>query len=337
MFFGPFLRLCSQDGIYSQLSSSPVYVNPALTGIFDGQYRLGGAYRNQWFKVAPGSSFSDINLFFDTKFNISGDNYFGLGIDISNSNSGLAKISTATGGLSLSYMQRLSYDKFTSTSRFLVFGAQALYGIIYSDISGYSFGNQFDKQNLVFDPNIDSGENILSSASLMDLGAGILYFSSNNSGSFYIGLSMFHINKPIYSLISGSSDKLNSRFTFLIGGEKKINKDLSLLPALTINYQNHFKRIMAGSNIRILYSNSSENYLRFGAWTTILNYGSGIEFADFILNTTLNFTSLEIGFSYDINIGKNSIVAGGNGAFELNFKYIFGNTPKKYKIICPRL
>ena len=38
----------AQDPNFSQFFASPLTLNPALTGKFDGSFRLAGNYRNQW-------------------------------------------------------------------------------------------------------------------------------------------------------------------------------------------------------------------------------------------------------------------------------------------------
>src|SRR6476661_5153751 len=42
------LTATAQDPNFSQFFASPLTLNPALTGKFDGQYRVAGNYRNQW-------------------------------------------------------------------------------------------------------------------------------------------------------------------------------------------------------------------------------------------------------------------------------------------------
>jgi len=43
--------LVAQDIHYSQFNRSPIYINPALAGIFKGDVRFVGNYRSQWNKV----------------------------------------------------------------------------------------------------------------------------------------------------------------------------------------------------------------------------------------------------------------------------------------------
>ena len=53
-FFSALFLLCmiggahAQDPHFSQFFASPLTLNPALTGRFDGNFRVAGNYRNQW-------------------------------------------------------------------------------------------------------------------------------------------------------------------------------------------------------------------------------------------------------------------------------------------------
>ncbi|MEZ4906294.1 MAG: PorP/SprF family type IX secretion system membrane protein [Saprospiraceae bacterium] len=328
--------LISQDQLYSQINSNPSNINTALTGVFDGKYRLGIAYRNQWFRISQNSSFNIKDFYADTKFNIVGDNYLGLGISISEKNSGTADVSLGMAHLNLSYQQKLNYNKYSSRSQFLIFGTQTGIGKLYSDFNNYFFGIQFDKNSESLNTSTPNGEELVNSDPFLDINAGLLYFNSTKYNSFYIGASIYHINSSIYSLIEGSNDKLQRRYSALVGGEINFNKNLSLLPSLIINIQNKFATYRIGSSIRAYYSDSEYNYVRFGLWTKIINTQETLDFSDLTLSAIFNFNRIEIGCSYDLNIGYSSELSRGNGAFEFNCNYILGDTPKHYKIFCPR-
>src|SRR5687767_296502 len=44
------------DPHFSQYYVYPAWLNPALTGAFDGKYRVSGIYRNQWGNISPFST-----------------------------------------------------------------------------------------------------------------------------------------------------------------------------------------------------------------------------------------------------------------------------------------
>src|SRR5476651_38825 len=60
------IPLYAQDHLYSQFYDSPIYLNPALNGQFDGDFRVNLIYRSQW-TALPGplnyyTFSSDLNL-----------------------------------------------------------------------------------------------------------------------------------------------------------------------------------------------------------------------------------------------------------------------------------
>lgn len=42
----------AQDHIYSQFYNAPQYLNPALVGQFNGDFRINCIYRSQWTKIS---------------------------------------------------------------------------------------------------------------------------------------------------------------------------------------------------------------------------------------------------------------------------------------------
>ena len=63
-----FLSTCSyaQDIHFSQYTGSILNVNPAFTGLFDGDYRVNGIYRSQWSSVPV--PYSTISIAVDGRF-----------------------------------------------------------------------------------------------------------------------------------------------------------------------------------------------------------------------------------------------------------------------------
>src|SRR5215831_19358113 len=75
LLFGLAKGVRAQDPHYTQYYVYPSWLNPSLTGVFDGDYRVSGIYRNQWGSVAtpfqtPGLAL-DLNTNKNTSFGIS--------------------------------------------------------------------------------------------------------------------------------------------------------------------------------------------------------------------------------------------------------------------------
>ena len=55
----------AQDPQFSQYFSSPLSLNPAFTGYYDGTHRIASNFRNQW--VGAGDPFTTASVSFDTR------------------------------------------------------------------------------------------------------------------------------------------------------------------------------------------------------------------------------------------------------------------------------
>ena len=123
------------DPHFSQYYAYPLWLNPALAGVIDGDYRLTGNYRNQWANF--GSPYSTAGISFDapTQKNI------GLGITALNMSAGDAGFNYFNAMATISYSGvKMGAN---GTTR-LVAGIQA--GIINRrvDQSKFQLGSQYN-------------------------------------------------------------------------------------------------------------------------------------------------------------------------------------------------
>ncbi|HNF71853.1 MAG TPA: PorP/SprF family type IX secretion system membrane protein, partial [Chitinophagaceae bacterium] len=106
----------AQDMHFSQFNGAPMILNPALTGYFNGQYRITGIYRNQWSSVTtPYVTFGasvDAQLFKDVAI----ADYLGGGLAIYNDRSGDGNLANLTALASLAYHKFLGLDEKVSIS-----------------------------------------------------------------------------------------------------------------------------------------------------------------------------------------------------------------------------
>src|ERR1700744_1133158 len=126
------LTCFAQDHLYSQFFNSPLYLNPALTGQFEGDLRMNLIYRNQWTSV-PGD-FSYVSASIDYNVPRFGG---GVGLLVTRSSEGTAYLdNTNISGL---YSYSIGSQDFV-----LSFGLQA--GITNRTINYNKlvFGDQID-------------------------------------------------------------------------------------------------------------------------------------------------------------------------------------------------
>ncbi len=101
-------NLEAQDPNFSQFFASPLTLNPALTGKFDGVYRVAGNYRNQWPTINNAFITSTASIDFGILQNHIPDyDKFGIGVLALTDRAGDGVLVTNYAGLSLAYHKGL--------------------------------------------------------------------------------------------------------------------------------------------------------------------------------------------------------------------------------------
>jgi type IX secretion system PorP/SprF family membrane protein len=246
----------SQDHLYSQFFNSPLYLNPALTGQFQGDLRMNFIYRNQWTAVPGTLSYTTASI--DLNIPQFGG---GVGLLVTHSSEGTAYLNkTNIAGL---YSYSVGSDDFV-----LSFGIQA--GVTNRSI---------DYGKLVFDDQIDPtlgiisgplGENLpFNNKFYFDAGAG----TNLVIGDFNIGAAFQHINQPNESL-TGIPAKLPMRINTNISyrwdldrNENMDDEDKSyVIPSVVYYKQDNFVSYSIGMQYKHKSVNVGLSY-RSGAQT----------------------------------------------------------------------
>jgi len=167
-----FLSFCAkaQDPHFSQFNAAPLILNPALTGFFDGDYRVSANYRSQWGTVivnpyrTAAASFEMSIL--KAKFK---DDNLAFGAVFYNDEAGSANFGRNSAMVSAAYKKSLGYFvKHTLSAGFSMGFMQDKV-----DVSKLTFDNQYN--GVTYDPSIPSGVLVKGSSYAYDLDAGVLY------------------------------------------------------------------------------------------------------------------------------------------------------------------
>jgi type IX secretion system PorP/SprF family membrane protein len=307
------------DPHFSQYYVYPSWLNPALTGVFDGSYRVAGIYRNQWSGVTP---FKTPGVSFDMNTN----NSISFGGSIMNLKAGDAGYSYLTAYASASYSGiRFGINK---TQR-VVFGMQA--GVVNRKFDPSKFTTSENWTNTGFQPGLTSENLTRTSSAMFDMGAGALYIDGtpNKKTNFYGGLAVSHLTQPEDDFIKDADAKLPMRLTLHGGLRVVVNDNWSITPNFLFLSQGTAKETMLGAYAQVKASEEAD--FLFGA-----NYRFGDAFAPYIGYYYKNFV---LGASYDVNMSDLGKTAKGANSFEISLSFI---SKKKYKaeeehFICPRL
>ncbi|MBK6930804.1 MAG: PorP/SprF family type IX secretion system membrane protein [Saprospirales bacterium] len=193
--------LWAQDIHFTQYYMSPMTLNPAMTGRFEGTARIGGIYRDQWSSVLN-DPYRTPSAWVDAPI-IRGfrkRDWIGVGFMLYQDKAGSAALSHGAAKLGATY--HLALDKNGSA----VLSVGGHYGGEQRkiDINRLQFGDGFNPSgDYIQTQSMDNGR-VLGNAKYKDIDLGVVFSSRlNKKMDFNIGFSMFHITRPNYSLLSG--------------------------------------------------------------------------------------------------------------------------------------
>ena len=191
----------AQDPHFSQFFASPLTLNPALTGKFDGTLRVAGNYRNQWPAFNNVYTTSTLSVDFPIlKKRLPDYDTWGVGILALTDKAGGGVLTNNYLGVSTSYHKALDEDGFQQ----LGIGFQGTYEQKRLNTDNLKFEDQltpFGFTGVTQDVFNDQNVNI----NYLDINAGLLFTSSTNEdNNFYVGASMYHINRPKESFKGGT-------------------------------------------------------------------------------------------------------------------------------------
>ena len=316
----------SQDIHFSQFNASTIQLNPSLTGFYQGKYRFSAIYRNQWATVPVNYNTGKFS-FEDKLIQSKKLGSFSMGFSFYYDKAGDSRYTTILPNLHLAYSK--SFGKKITNQ----FSLGINIGIIYKQISYQALKFDIQYNGEFYDANLPSFENNgTTKNTVTDIGTGITYqLSNSNKWLVQFGFSAAHLNQPKYSFLGNNDIKLNIKYTFhsklgcMLG--KKTNAQIDLL----YQKQDSKQEIVTGLIFKHQLANTLKN-------NTTFYYGPYYRVNDaaiFVIG--MEYNTLNIGFSYDIN--TSSFLKGTNtyGATELSVQYIFSPI-KKIKIdksICP--
>lgn len=321
----------AQDPNFSQFFASPLTLNPALTGKFDGVFRVAGNYRNQWPSINNAFTTATVSLDMGIlKDRIPEYDQFGVGIMAFTDRAGNGALVNNYIGLSVAYHKALDPDGFHQIGA----GFQGSYTNKRLDVTSLKFGDQLRANGFTglsqenfngFDPSL----------SYFDLNAGILYSgTTDGSNNFYAGVSMYHLNRHKEVFSDTGFYNLASRTTFQAGGKIPAGGYNFLHFSANYSLQAKAQNIMAGAAYALNVNNDEQNptNLYIGVWTRFNNVSDAV-----IPYVGLEFGDIHIGTTYDINISSLKTATNMRGGIELSLiytrKYV---DPNMRKLNCPK-
>jgi len=322
--------LVAQDAHFSQFFASPLTLNPALTGKFDGVLRFSGNYRNQWPSINNAFITTTGSVDFHVGQNLipHNDNW-GLGLVLLNDNSAAGAVNYTYYSLSTAYHKGLDEEGFHQLSG----GIQITYANTFINTSNLKFEDQLTPSGFTGSSSSDplvAGLGSLSS-NYIDMNAGILYSgSTTDRNNFYAGASLYHINKPTQRLTTADSYVINPRSTFHAGTYFGISDNVTMHFSAIQTFQGGASETVLGGAFQLI-ANPEEPRQQ-----TSLYVGSWLRLNDAIIPYLgLEFNDARIGVTYDYTTSALKTASENQGGLELSLMYIYRPSTDK-PINCPK-
>lgn len=316
----------AQDQHFSQFFNSPQNINPALSGLFDGDLRIVANHKNQW-RTLP-VPYRTYAISADGKLPLGLTNdYVCTGIIFTNDKAGDGSYTTNQAGISLAYLKKLNKD----SSSFLSLGIQPSLVSKNLNLSKLSFDNQFSDGT--YNSAIANGENFnRTKLQFLDFCAGLSFYQKiNQHSNATLGFSYAHFLAQNTSFFSDKSAVINPKFVAHASFVFNLSESFDLIPVILFEEQNKAKEIVAGSQARFIFENRSDK-------TRAFSLGAFMRLKDaFIVNAQLDYNHYRFGLSYDITTSALKNANNRLGGIELSIVYIMKRFIKvnQAKVICP--
>ncbi|MBW4891696.1 PorP/SprF family type IX secretion system membrane protein [Mucilaginibacter sp. HMF5004] len=307
------------DPHFSQYYAYPLWLNPALTGVVDGDMRFTANVKDQWTGISNGYKTAAVSGDFRTSDKVA------LGFNMINQSAGSAGYNYFAGYASFAYQIAFSQTGYQKIN----FGLQA--GIINRSIDASKL--QFDDQytpGLGYDPTIQTADNLsATNGTLFDANAGVFYYDGDPASkvNLFAGVSASHLTPTKSQTASdGLAGAIPFRYTIHGGARIRAANFADITPHAIYIGQQKNNIIAGGMNVEFKLH---ENY------SFILGGMYRVNDA-MVANTGFHLKNMIIGMSYDFNNSLLQSAINRQGGYEISLSYVFTHRLASREQVCPR-
>lgn len=317
----------AQDPNFSQFFASPLTLNPALTGKFDGIVRVAGNYRNQWPTINSAFTTATASVDFHVLKNRLQDiDRWGVGILGFTDKNGNGALQNNFIALSTAFHKGLDENGYHQIG----VGFQGTYANKRLDVTKVVFEDQLTALGFTgVTSEVFNQQNL--NVNYFDLNAGVMYNGTTNGyNNFYLGASLYHLNRP-KETFQGGQYYLSSRLTLQAGGRLPVGQFNAFHFSANHSTQANARNTVIGGayalNLNGMEDNPTNVYL--GTW---FRFGDAI-----IPYVGLEFNDFHLGFTYDVNTSGLKPASNVRGGAEISLIYIKQPVDRNLKKLnCPK-
>jgi type IX secretion system PorP/SprF family membrane protein len=235
----------AQDIHFSQFFENAALRNPALTGIFSGDYKVSANYRSQWGSFAV--PFQTALVSAETKMLLreeTGD-YLSVGITAVHDKAGSLDFASSSLYGAVNYNKALS----EASRSYLSVGLCGGYIQRSFDVSKMRFASQFTGSG--YSTAMPTGETMrFEKIQHWDASAGIsLNGAVSRNMNYYLGAAGYHVSRPEVSFYDASFVRLTTRWSVNGGLNARLASGFGLVLHANYQYQDPYRELIMGGLI----------------------------------------------------------------------------------------
>lgn len=323
-----------QDIHFSQFYENAILRNPALTGIFSGDYKAGVNYRTQWGTLT--NPFQTVMVSVESRKLLNEDvgDYLSFGLSTSYDHAGAINFNSFQIYPAVNFNKAIEDDHNT----YLSVGFAGGYIQRSVDMGKMQLDNQY--MNGAFHSSNPNGEQLqFTRLNHFDLSTGVSINSSigeENIVNYYIGAAAYHVTKPKESF-NGRENfvRLSTKWTGNAGLQCKFTNQISAI--FHLNYQNQrpYSELIGGGLLS-WRANQTDPYAKNFA----IHAGMFWRIKDAVIPTVkLDYGTYSFTMSYDVTTSSLRPLSSYKGGWELSIysrgKFSKGAL-KSNPVKCPR-
>ena len=300
----------AQDPHYTQFQASPLVVNPAYTGLFEGKWRVMANYRSQYGNLVD--PFITTTFVIDTKLGTqqgSGQSPLNLGIQFMNDRTMQGIFSSNYLTATAAYHVKLDQEG----NKTLGLGLLGTYGTRSIDFNQVVFDAQFASGG--FNRGLPTGESVLQNMQpFFSVGSGLIFAAADAAGNNYfeIGAAGYNLNSPSQTVLADANQKIKPRFAGMFTYRRKLNDDVLVGLRGLIQQQSNIRYIIGNLSAARMLSEEGTDMIGAGVW-----YRTGEGLSPYVF---LEFSKMQVGFSYDIATNRFQSGIQPARSFEMSFQ-----------------
>jgi type IX secretion system PorP/SprF family membrane protein len=312
----------AQDIHFSQFFEAPLLRNPSLAGLFKGDIRVQGVYRDQWNSFTDAYRTASINGEYKMPIGKSND-FITAGVQILYDRAGTIGWTTTHLLPALNYHKSLSNEKNT----YLSLGFMGGWVQNRFDASKATTNSQYDNNGL--------GEtfgnrqyNYIDASVGMSLNS---YISGNPENNYFLGAAYHHFNRPRNSFYYDPAVEIIPKWVFSAGVKLEVSESAYLTIQADHTRQGTFRETVAGALVGFKLGDDTNDP------TYTIHAGGFLRWNDaFIPVIKLDYFHTSISFSYDANISSLKPTTSGRGGYEISISWYGIRKDKGEYLLCPR-